>query len=55
MNLQDCQLLYGEVGHGTLGIYGDSGYGIIVSVNGLSFNNFISAHPKAILKYKIPD
>lgn len=55
MNLQDCQLLYSEVGHGTLGTYGDSGYGIIVCVNGLSFNNYISAHPQAILRYRIPE
>lgn len=55
MNLQDCQLLYSEVGHGVLGTYGDSGYGIVISVNGLSFDNYISAHPSAILKYRIPE
>jgi hypothetical protein len=55
MNLQDCQLLYSAVGHGTLGTYGDSGYGIIISVNGISFNNYISAHPHAILRYRIPE
>ena len=55
MNLQDCQLLYSEVGHGTLGTCGDSGYGIIISVNGLSFDHYISAHPPAILKYRIPE
>jgi len=55
MNLQDCQLLYSEVGHGTLGTYGDSGYGIVISVNGISYNNYISAHPSAILRYRIAE
>lgn len=55
MRLQDCDLIYDEIGHGYLGTYGDSGYGIIISVNGNTYDNYISAHPNSFLRYKIPE
>lgn len=55
MRLQDCDLIYDEIGHGYLGTYGDSGYGIIVSVNGNSYDHYVSAHPDSLLRYKIPE
>lgn len=55
MRLQDCDLIYDEIGHGYLGTYGDSGYGIIVCVNGNTYDHYISAHPNSLLRYKIPE
>lgn len=54
MNLQDCELISKEISYGNLGIYGDMGYEIIPSVNGILYKNIISAHPNSSIKYKIP-
>ena len=55
MNLQDCEIISKEIGYGDLGVYGDMGYEIIPSVNGICYQNIISTHPKSIIKYKIPE
>lgn len=55
MNLQDCELISKEISYGELGIYGDMGYEIIPSVNGILYQNIISAHPDSTLVYKIPE